>query len=146
MERRGAGRWMRVTQNDEGPVRASAPTGLSELGEPMVNPSFWAKRMLMLIEVQGSSLWRPCTCISPYTGEPLTGEPDAGEPPVRFGGRGSESNRLSLPLFNFYLPHSSRNFWRSLTSHWCCPVLSGGALYRPKFKHHQDEETQSHEV
>jgi hypothetical protein len=31
-------------------------------------------------------------------GEPLTGEPDAGQPPVRFGGRGNETNRVSLPL------------------------------------------------
>ena len=36
--------------------------------------------------------------VNPLGGEPPTGEPDAGEPPVRFGGRGSESNRLSLPL------------------------------------------------
>src|SRR2546428_6041012 len=37
-------------------------------------------------------------CVNPLGGEPLTGEPDAGNPPVRFGGRGSETNRLSLPL------------------------------------------------
>src|SRR5205809_2070147 len=36
-------------------------------------------------------------CVNPLGGEPLTGEPDAGNPPVRFGGRGSETNRLSLP-------------------------------------------------
>ena len=29
------------------------PQGLSELGQPAVNRSFWAKRMLMLMEVQG---------------------------------------------------------------------------------------------
>src|SRR3970040_1785527 len=44
------------------------------------------------------SLCLPCTRISPLRGEPSTGEPDAGKPPVRFGGRGSETNRLSLPL------------------------------------------------
>ena len=31
-------------------------------------------------------------------GDSSTGEPDAGDPPVRFGGRGRETNRLSLPL------------------------------------------------
>jgi hypothetical protein len=36
--------------------------------------------------------------VNPLRGEPLTGEPDAGEPPVRFGGRGNETNRLFLPL------------------------------------------------
>src|SRR6059036_1557744 len=39
-------------------------------------------------------------CVNPLGGEPLTGEPDAGNPPVRFGGRGSKTNRLSLPLSN----------------------------------------------
>src|ERR1700675_2213049 len=37
-------------------------------------------------------------CVNPLGGELPTGEPDAGDPPVRFGGRGSETNRLSLPL------------------------------------------------
>src|SRR5205823_10944557 len=38
-------------------------------------------------------------CVNPLGGEPPTGEPDAGEPPVRFGGRGNEINRFSLPLY-----------------------------------------------
>src|SRR5258705_190755 len=33
---------------------------------------------------------------------PLTGEPDAGDPHVRFGGRGIEANRYSLPLSSPY--------------------------------------------
>lgn len=37
--------------------------------------------------------------VNPLGGNPLTGEPDAGNPLVRFGGRGSEANRNSLPLF-----------------------------------------------
>src|SRR6266536_766796 len=36
--------------------------------------------------------------VNPERGEPPTGEPDAGDPPVRFGGRGNETNRFSLPL------------------------------------------------
>src|SRR3989442_8374296 len=49
---------------------------------------------------RGCSLWHQPRrrCVNPLEGEPLTGEPDTGKPPVRFGGRGSESNRLSLPL------------------------------------------------
>ena len=39
----------------------------------------------------------PCGGVSiPLRVRPSTGEPDAGNPPVRFGGRGTESNRLSL--------------------------------------------------
>src|SRR5260370_34604843 len=36
--------------------------------------------------------------VNPLGGKSPTGEPDAGDPHVRFGGRGSESNRFSLPL------------------------------------------------
>ena len=42
--------------------------------------------------------------VNPLGGEPLTGEPDAGEPPVRFGGRGNETNRLLLPLYQAAKP------------------------------------------
>ncbi len=35
-----------------------------------------------------------------FQGWPLTGEPDARDPPVRFGGRGSETNRVSPPLIS----------------------------------------------
>ena len=38
------------------------------------------------------------SCVNPQRGEPPTGEPDAGDLHVRFGGRGNEINRLSLPL------------------------------------------------
>src|SRR5437667_9977535 len=34
--------------------------------------------------------------VSPLRGDPPTGEPDAGEPPVRFGGRGKQT-QLFLP-------------------------------------------------
>jgi hypothetical protein len=34
----------------------------------------------------------------PIHGNLLTGEPYAGEPPARFGGRGAQTNELSLPL------------------------------------------------
>src|SRR5213079_2897230 len=34
--------------------------------------------------------------VSPLHGDPPTGEPDAGEPPVRFGGRGKQT-QLFLP-------------------------------------------------
>ena len=43
-------------------------------------------------------------CVNPLGGEPLTGEPDAGDPPVRFGGRGNETNRLLLPLYQAAKP------------------------------------------
>src|SRR5258705_10344957 len=68
--------------------QCECPRGLSKLVR-QVNPSLWAKRMLMLIEVQESSLCLSRTRVSPLGGEPLTGEPDAGDPLVRFGGRGS---------------------------------------------------------
>src|SRR5207244_2587046 len=42
--------------------------------------------------------WLRRPCVNPLRSEPSTGEPDAGKLPVRFGGRGSEANRLSLPL------------------------------------------------
>ena len=44
--------------------------------------------------------------VNPLRGEPLTGEPDAGEPPVRFGGRGNETNRLFLPLCTLNETHA----------------------------------------
>src|SRR5437867_9822061 len=50
---------------------------------------------------RGCSLCQPLvrSLVNPLGGEPLTGEPDAGNPPVRFGGRGNEINRFSLPLY-----------------------------------------------
>ena len=47
--------------------------------------------------------------INPLGGEPLTGEPDAGDPPVRFGGRGNETNRLLLPLYPAAKPYLRRS-------------------------------------
>ena len=48
--------------------------------------------------------------VNPLAGDPPTGEPDVGEPPVRFGGRGSESNRLSLPLLNSFPAGKTNSF------------------------------------
>ncbi|HKZ03768.1 MAG TPA: hypothetical protein VJ180_16110, partial [Pyrinomonadaceae bacterium] len=56
--------------------------------------------------------------VNPLRGEPLNGKPDAGNPPVRFGGRGSETNRLSLPLSG---------------------AVMVSVLFRLKLKHHTAE-------
>ena len=72
---------------------------------PRVGAIINAGPMLSLPRRGCSLLHKPMRrCVNPLGGEPLTGEPDAGNPPVRFGGRGSETNRLSLP------PISNGNF------------------------------------
>ena len=69
--------------------------------------------------------------VNPLRGEPLTGEPDAGEPPVRFGGRGNETNRLFLPLYR-------REFRSIILRQWWSLIIndvvdrSGQGFLRPQ--------------
>jgi hypothetical protein len=104
----------------------AVPAMATQVGEvrarwAWTEPAVWTERMLTALEQgvkggksgptinaglmlslrrRGCSLLLPPrrSYVNPLRGEPLTGEPDAGDPPVRFGGRGSETNRLSLPL------------------------------------------------
>ena len=83
-----------------------------------VEPSVWTERMLTALEqgVKGGKWPGPklllCAAWAAFLEprlcgrwstlsevKPPTGEPYAGDPHVRFGGRGSRDNRLSLPLF-----------------------------------------------
>ena len=99
---------------------AAVPAEAKQAGEiddrwSWVEPSVWTPRMLTALKqgVKGGKLAQrlfchawvvlachcPCVVLSTLSEvRPLTGEPDAGDLHVRFGGRGSEANRLSLPL------------------------------------------------
>jgi len=120
-ERRGVGRWRRVTQRGGATTGRECPTGLN--GPDTLGPAGpeWNRsgEPHVCCGTPGLGVSGGVTPLGPVVGcspirslrtgftvlfevRPPTGEPDAGNPPVRFGGRGSQVfNWLSLPLSSF---------------------------------------------